>query len=77
METQLKLIFAQVLSIEPENIDEGTSQESLVTWDSLGHLNLVTAIEDTFNIRLTISEIMEMTDFKKVYMIVSRYKGES
>lgn len=35
-------------------------------WDSLGHLNLILAIEDEFKIKFTTSQIIEIISIKKI-----------
>ena len=54
------IIFAEVLRLPVENINDNTSPENTPQWDSLQAMNLVLAIEDEFQIQLTTKEIVSM-----------------
>lgn len=43
-----------------------SSVDNLEGWDSLSHVNLVLALEDTFEVRFSPAEIVELTSVKKV-----------
>jgi len=57
MNAKLRKIIAEVLSIAEEKVDSSTSAKTEPQWDSLRHMNLIFAIEDTFGIRFTDDEI--------------------
>ena len=52
--------FASVLRLHPTSLTDDSSSENTQNWDSLSAARLVTAIEETFNVELTTSEIMLM-----------------
>ena len=52
--------MAKAFEISVENININSSQDNIETWDSLQHLNLVLALEQTFGVRFTPEEISEM-----------------
>ena len=59
----------------------GTDHEALVYresegWDSLGHMTLVTELEDSFGIELETDDIVELTSFPAVREILRRYGAE-
>jgi len=62
MQTRIKKIMSTVFNVDSSQIDEKTSPDSLEKWDSLGHLRLVTAIEEDFGVTFTPDEILEMLD---------------
>jgi acyl carrier protein len=70
MESKIKEIFSDVFLIEINSISPETSQNDLAEWDSIGHLNLVTALEEEFNITFTEENILEMLNFQLVCLIV-------
>ena len=45
MQDQGKQILADILDTSPDVIDEDTSMDNTERWDSLNHINLVTALE--------------------------------
>ena len=67
MEEQLKLLFANILNIEKNKIDNDLKMGDIPNWDSLGHLNLITAIEEEFNIFISNDEILELNSFEKFH----------
>ena len=73
MDAQLKEVFAEALDLEVDEIEEDSSQDNLEDWDSLGHLNLISEIEKTFKVKITMDEVMEMTTYAKVKEVVSSH----
>lgn len=65
---QINLIFHQVFENTNLNITEESSAKDIDEWDSLTHVQLITAIEKHFNLRLKLNEIIK---FKNVGDMVS------
>ena len=61
MSDALIQLFADVLKIDPAQLDDTSSPDSVKQWDSLAAMNLVVAIEERFNVRLSTKEIMKMS----------------
>ena len=53
-------IFAEGLGLSPDGLDEDSSPDTVEEWDSLAAMNLVTLIEDTFEVSLSTRDIMKM-----------------
>ncbi len=53
-------VFAQGLGVSVDVLDESSSPETLDEWDSFAAMNLVTLIEDTFDVSLSTRDIMKM-----------------
>lgn len=60
MPDPLIAVFAEVLSKDADELDDSTSPDNTTEWDSLAAMQLVTSIEDTFDVRLKTSDIMKM-----------------
>lgn len=58
-EKSLAAVIAGVLGVATTAIAEDSSPETLRRWDSLSHLDLMTAVEDAFSIRFTAAEMMQ------------------
>ena len=69
MEARLKQIISNVFLVDINSIYDLTSQDSLAAWDSIGHLNLITSIEEEYDILFTEEQIVEMLNFKLVCLI--------
>jgi acyl carrier protein len=63
---RLKQTMATVFGVRPEAITDKASIETIDSWDSLRHLNLVLALEEEFNVRLPEEEMVELLDFVKI-----------
>ncbi|HET7314096.1 acyl carrier protein [Salinisphaera sp.] len=62
MNEQLRSVIADALDLEPAEVTpELTRGSDAVAWDSMGHLRLITAVEETFDIRLSMDEIEGIT----------------
>ena len=59
-EDPLVPIFSEVLNLPVDQISDDTSPNNTPSWDSLAVMTLVSAIEETFEVRLTTREIMKM-----------------
>ena len=64
---KMQNIFRDIFDDENLTITPETTAKDVEGWDSLEHINLISAIEDEFDIDFGIGEI---TEFKKVGDIV-------
>ena len=69
----LEEVVSSVFGVEPQSLDEGSSPESVEGWDSMGHVNLVVALERTFNVSIDIDDMMEMVSVRKIREIMLAY----
>ncbi len=63
----------QILNIEISEISESTSTNTIDNWDSLQHMNLISAIEEEFEITLLDNEILEMINYSKILEVLSKH----
>lgn len=57
----------------PKNFDARSADaEHTRTWDSVGHLQLVVAIEEEFGIRLEAADIVELRSYQAAEAILKR-----
>jgi acyl carrier protein len=61
MNDTLIQLFADVLQVPPAELTDSSSPENVKQWDSLAAMDLVAAIEEKFNVRLSTKEIMKMS----------------
>lgn len=69
MENKIKRVMANVFLIEESEIKENASQDAIPQWDSIGHLNLITSLEEEFDIVFTEEQIIEMLNLPLVIEI--------
>jgi acyl carrier protein len=53
---QLKDVIAHTLKVPPASIGPDTGADNLPAWDSLGHVNLMMSIEQTFDLQLDVDD---------------------
>lgn len=56
-------IFAAVLEIDPAEIVDDLSPDTCEKWDSLRHMQICTAIDETFGIELDMAKQVEILTF--------------
>jgi acyl carrier protein len=66
-------VVAQAFGVEPDSIGESSSPETVEGWDSMGHLNLIAALEKRFNISIDIGDAMEMVSVERIRTILLDY----
>jgi acyl carrier protein len=57
---QLRDAMAATLKVLPAKITESTRDEDLAAWDSLGHVNLMMALEQTFDVTLDVEDFPKL-----------------
>ena len=67
---QVQAIASDIFGIPPTGITAESSPETVDTWDSIQHLNLVLAIEERFRVQLSPEEIQEMKSVGAVAALV-------
>ena len=50
MESKVKEIMSAIFEVDILTIDNSSSPDTIEKWDSLGHMNLVTSLEDELGI---------------------------
>ena len=76
MEMKLKQIMANVLKVQLDEINEGTTIENVESWDSLSHMQLILTIEEQFGVKLAEEDFLIMTSFNEIKRILEN-KGIS
>lgn len=62
--------MSSVFKIDAKSIDENTVNSNVEKWDSLGHMNLVAALEEEFDIVLDEEDIEIIVSFPNVCKVV-------
>jgi acyl carrier protein len=50
-------IVAELFELDPAAVDDALTPEDVELWDSMNHLRLVSAVEEEFQIKLSMREI--------------------
>ncbi|MEO6813715.1 MAG: acyl carrier protein [Ginsengibacter sp.] len=70
MEEKLRNIIGNVFEIDPDQVNEVTSQDTLANWDSIHHLNLIVSLEESYNVNFTDEETVQLTNYKVIKSIL-------
>ncbi len=63
--------FIETLEITKEQL-EGLEYQQIPSWDSVGHMGLVAAIEDAFDIMMDTDDIIDLSSYEKGKEILSK-----
>ena len=67
-------IFIKSLSIDKKKFNEKIKYNDIPEWDSIGHMTLMSDLEDGFNISINTDDIIDFSSFKKGIQILKKYK---
>ncbi len=67
-------IFVETFEIKPEEAKILHYQE-MQAWDSVGHMNLISALEEAFDIMMDTEDIIDLNSFEKGKEILSEKYG--
>lgn len=68
-------VFVEAFGITAEQT-AGLAYQGIETWDSVGHMTLIAAIEDTFGIMMDTDDIIDLSSFEKGKEILAKYNVE-
>ena len=57
--------FVEGLEIDSEIVKEGLEYQAIPEWDSVGHMGLISALEDAFDIEMDTDDIIDLSSFEK------------
>ncbi len=69
---KLQNVFAEVFNVEPSLINDDFGKDSVETWDSVHQLNIISLLEETFDLLLEPEDIMACTSFAKAKEILRK-----
>jgi|TARA_B110000967_G_scaffold171492_1_gene182015 acyl carrier protein len=67
-------IFIKSLAINEKNFNEDIKYNDVPEWDSIGHMTLISDLEDGFEINIETDDIVDFSSFKKGIEILEKYK---
>ena len=67
-------IFKNIFNNSDMVITYSTNSDELENWDSLNHINLMSAVEKEFNIKFALGELMELKNVEKIINLIVNKK---
>lgn len=65
--------FVEVFGVTGEALNESFSKENIVGWDSVHQLNIISILEESFDVMFEPEDIMELTSYANGIEILNRY----
>ena len=73
--SKYKKAFTETFSIEDKDLEK-LEYQSIDNWDSIGHMTLMSSLEETFGISIETDDIVDFSSFEKGKEILKKYKVE-
>lgn len=74
--SELEIVFQQGLAL-PEDTDIARLEyRGVPEWDSVGHMGLIAAIEEKFDVMLDTDEVIDMSSFQRARETLARHGVE-
>jgi acyl carrier protein len=67
--------FIELFSIS-EDVLSGLTYQGIAAWDSIGHMQLISKIEDEFDIMFETNDIIDFSSYSKGIEILKKYNVE-
>ncbi|WP_436493136.1 acyl carrier protein [Actinokineospora sp. HUAS TT18] len=61
---RLRTVFVDALQLDDDVDVESLKYRDIDAWDSVGHMALVAAIEDEFDVQFETDQVIDMSSFK-------------
>ncbi len=68
--TRLNSVFRDVFDDESITVNETTCSDDIEDWDSLEHINLVSAVEQEFGVKFTMGQVVGMKNVGEMVNII-------
>ena len=69
------MVFCENLQVEEAQLP-GLKYQAVPLWDSVGHMTLVAALEDAFDIMMETDDIIDLSSYEKGKEILKKYEVE-
>ena len=69
-EERLRQTIGAVLELDPACVGSGTSTDTVPSWDSLKHMRLIIALEEAFDVTIPDDEVITMTSYPIIKLVV-------
>lgn len=66
-------VFVEIFEVEESLLDESFNFKDVENWDSLTHLSLITALEDTFDVMFETDDILHFGGFMNGIKLLEKY----
>lgn len=75
MNEKLTEIVAEIFFLDDDEVTPDLAPDAVELWDSLNHLRMITAVEEAFNIKLSMNEIESIDKIAVLNDLVDQHTG--
>ena len=61
-------------SLDGDTIFENLAYETILEWDSVGHMGLMAELEEAFHIEMSMDDVIDFSSFEKGKEVLLRYE---
>lgn len=72
-EGKLKEVLARIFGVDLAEITEDASPDTIASWDSLRHMNLVVALEEAFGVEFSDDQVVEILSYKLIKIVLAEH----
>jgi acyl carrier protein len=72
MENKLKEICAIIFEIDASSITQDSSPDTIESWDSMNHMNLILAIEEEFQLKILDDDAVDLLSFTELLTYLNK-----
>jgi acyl carrier protein len=69
---KLKEIVAELFELEQAAVNDALTPEDVELWDSMNHLRLISAVEEEFQIKLSMKEIESIRSLATLQALIQQ-----
>lgn len=69
-------LFIEILELDQDQLGDDLVYQSVSNWDSVGHMQLTSALEDAFDIMLDTDDIIDFSSYSIGKEILGKYGVE-
>ena len=66
-------IFISVFDLDLSQLDSSLLYQSVPNWDSVGHMEMISRLEEVFEITMEMDDIIDFSSYEEGKRILSKY----
>ncbi len=70
-------VIARIMKVAPDSINDESSPDTILIWDSGRHIDLVISLEEEFDITFDEQQIIDMMNVGLVVEVIKEIKGKA
>lgn len=70
VDKSVREIMSIIFKVDPWSIDASASRDTIESWDSLHHINLILALEERFDIQFSLDDVEMMDSLGSIVALI-------